>query len=305
MTVVPFALIWALAWGALSVSTLLAVALASLNAGFLVRIFMIQHDCSHGSFLKNRRLGDWIGRALGILTLTPFDVWRKNHATHHGSTGNLDRRGVGDIPTLTVQEYKSKNWIGRFLYRLVRNPIFLFGVAPFYTFFLENRLPIGLMQSGWRYWVSSQVTNAAIGGLLGLLLWFGGAQVIAFIFVPTTLLAASIGMWLFYVQHQFEHTTWKKEEDWDLYEAALHGSSHYVLPGILRWFTGNIGIHHVHHLASRIPFYRLSEVLSDFDELNRCQRITLWESLRSTRLHLWDEQTSRLVSFSEARAASV
>lgn len=302
VTLVPFAVIWALAWWALSISTWLAVAIALLNAAFLVRVFMIQHDCGHGAFLKNRRLADWLGRALGVLTLTPYDVWRKTHAIHHASTGNLDRRGVGDIPTLTVTEYRNKNWLGRFLYRLVRNPVFLFGVVPFYTFFLQNRLPVGLMRSGWRYWLSAQATNAAIGGVLAMLLWLGGLQVLLFVFLPTTLLAASIGMWLFYVQHQFEHTSWEREADWNVQTAAFEGSSHYALPGLLRWITANIGVHHVHHLASRIPFYRLSEVLRDHDVLARCQRITLWDSLHCARLHLWDEKAHRLVSFSEARA---
>lgn len=301
VTLTPFVAIWALAWWMLSISTGLTVALALLNAAFLVRVFMIQHDCGHGAFLKNRRFGDWIGRVLGVLTLTPYDVWRKTHAIHHSTTGNLDRRGVGDIPILTVQEYRNKRWLGRFLYRLVRHPLFLFGVVPFYTFFLQNRLPVGLMRSGWRYWLSAQATNLAAGGVLVLLFWFGGLEVLLFVFLPTMLLAASIGMWLFYVQHQFEHTSWEREEEWNVQTAAIHGSSYYALPGVLRWITANIGVHHVHHLASRIPFYRLGEVLRDHDVLARCQRITLWQSFRCARLHLWDEESQRLVSFSDAK----
>ena len=301
VTLLPFVAIWALAWWALSISPVLAVGLALVNAGFLVRTFMIQHDCGHGSFFRNRTLGDWIGRALGVLTLTPYDVWRKTHAIHHATTGNLDQRGVGDIPILTVTEYRGKSRLGRVLYRLVRNPVILFGVVPFYTFFLQNRLPVGLMRSGWRFWLSSQATNAAIGAVLALLLWFGGLEVVLFVFLPTMLLAASLGMWMFYVQHQFEDTSWDREGDWNVQDAALHGSSNYVLPPVLNWITGNIGAHHVHHLASRIPFYRLPEVLRDHDDIANTRRLTLRESLRCAGLALWDENDRRLISFAEAR----
>ncbi len=302
VTLTPFVAIWALAWWMLSISTLLAVALALLNAAFLVRAFMIQHDCGHGAFFKNRALADWVGRGLGVLTLTPYDVWRRSHAIHHASTGNLDRRGTGDIPTLTVQEYRDRTRFGRLRYRLVRHPLFLFGVAPFYVFALQNRLPFGLMHAGWRIWVSALATDAAIAAFLATLVWFGGWQVLVFVFLPTMFLAASIGMWLFFVQHQFEHASWEHEDDWNVQAAALNGSSHYALPGVLRWFTANIGVHHVHHLASRIPFYRLSEVMRDHEVLAQSQRLTLRDSLHCARLHLWDENSRRLLSFAEARA---
>lgn len=302
VTVAPFLAIWAVAWWMLSISTALAMALALANAAFLVRLFMIQHDCGHGSFFRNRHLCDWVGRTIGVVTLTPYDVWRKTHAMHHATTGNLDRRGVGDMPTLTVTEYREKGWIGRALYRLVRHPAFLFGVVPFYTFFLQNRLPISLMRSGWRYWLSAMGTNAAIGAVLAVIVWLGGWDVLLFVFLPTMLLAAIAGMWFFYVQHQFEETSWHRDEDWNIHEAALYGSSHYALPAVLRWISGNIGVHHVHHLASRIPFYRLSEVIKDHDCLEQTKRITLWESFRCARLHLWDEESRRLLSFAEARS---
>lgn len=302
VTLAPFAAIWALAWWMLSISPVLSVALALLNAGFLVRAFMIQHDCGHGAFFRNRTLSDWVGRALGVLTLTPYDVWRRNHAIHHASTGNLDRRGTGDIPTLTVREYRQRSWIGRFFYRLVRHPLFLFGVAPAYVFGVQNRLPFGLMRDGWRYWLSALATDLAIVAILGTIVWVGGWQVLAFVFLPTMLLAASIGMWLFFVQHQFEHTSWEHDGEWNVQAAALHGSSHYALPAPLRWITANIGVHHVHHLASRIPFYRLGEVMRDHDVLAQSQRLTLRDSLHCARLHLWCEKSRRLLSFSEARA---
>jgi acyl-lipid omega-6 desaturase (Delta-12 desaturase) len=304
VTLVPFVAIWAVAWWMLSISTVLALVFALSNAAFVIRLFMIQHDCGHGSLFRDRRLCDWIGRALGVVTLTPYDVWKRTHAIHHATTGNLDRRGVGDIPTLTVREYQEKGWLGRALYRLVRNPVFLFGVVPFYTFFLQNRLPIHLMRSGWRYWLSAMATNAAIGLFLAVIVWLGGWDVLLFVFLPTTLLAAIGGMWFFYVQHQFEETSWQHEDEWNVQEAALHGSSHYDLPRILRWITGNIGVHHVHHLASRIPFYRLPEVIADHPILAGTSRITLWQSFRCARLHLWDEKQRRLLSFAEARALS-
>ncbi len=305
VTLTPFVATWAVAWWMLSISTPLAFVLALGNAAFLVRLFMIQHDCGHGSLFRNRRLCDWLGRAIGVLTLTPYDVWRQNHSVHHATSGNLDRRGVGDLPTLTVKEYHAKGWVGRGLYRLVRNPIFLFGVVPFYTFFLQNRLPVGLMRSGWRYWVSALATNVAIAAILATIVWLGGWDVLLFVFLPTMLLAATTGMWFFYVQHQFEETSWQREEDWSVQDAAIEGSSHYALPGILRWITGNIGVHHVHHLASRIPFYRLDEVIRDHDVLAQSKRITLWESFRCARLHLWDETRGKLVTFAEARAVPV
>lgn len=302
ITLTPFAFLWGMAWWALSISNWLALALATLNALFLVRIFLIQHDCGHGSFFKNRKTSDWIGRVLGVLTLTPYDVWRRTHAIHHASAGNLDRRGTGDIPTLTVREYREKSWSGKALYRVYRNPVFLFGLAPFYIFFLQNRLPVGLMLSGWRYWLSAMATNAGIAAALGLMLWFGGPRVLLLVFLPTMLLGASIGMWLFYVQHQFEETSWETEGGWQVQDAALNGSSYYVLPEPLRWFSANIGAHHVHHLASRIPYYRLPEVLRDHETLTQCQRLTLWQSFKCARLHLWDEESRRLISFSNARA---
>ncbi len=302
VTLVPFSFLWALAWAALSFSTILAVGTALVNAGFLLRIFMIQHDCGHGSFLKSRALGDWIGRFLGVLTLTPYDVWRRNHATHHAASGNLDQRGIGDIPTLTVKEYRARSSIGRLQYRVLRHPLFLFVIAPIYIFFFQYRLPVGLMRAGLRYWLSAFGTNLMIALLLAVLYRFGGMEVLIFVFLPTTMLAASVGMWLFYIQHQFEETAWEHDADWNVQKAAFEGSSYYDLPRVLAWLTADIGAHHVHHLASRIPSYRLREVLTEHDALTQCQRLTLSESLRCVRLHLWDETAQRLVSFSEARA---
>jgi len=303
VTAGPFAGLWALAWWSVDFSYALAALLAVLNALFLVRLFMIQHDCGHAAFFQSRTISDWTGRVIGVLTLTPYDVWRRLHAAHHSGTGNLERRGMGDVRTLTVAEYRALPSLGRLRYRIYRHPLALFGVGPFYLFFVQNRLPHGLMRGGARYWVSAMGTNAAIAALLLGIGLFGGIEMIVLVFLPTMLVAASIGVWLFYVQHQFEETSWDHESDWQLQEAALHGSSHYVLPGPLRWLTANIGMHHIHHLQARVPFYRLPEILRDHPQLADAQRLTLRDSLGCVRRHLWDEKTRRLVSFAAARAA--
>ncbi len=301
VTFVPFVALWALAWWSLSVSYWLTLALAALNALFLLRLFAIQHDCGHGAFFANRSLSDWVGRVIGVLTLTPYDVWRRTHSAHHSSHGNLGRRGMGDIHTVTVSEYRAMSRFDQVMYRLYRHPVTLFGLGPGYLFFLQNRFPLGLMNQG-RYWLSAMATNAAIGAALLAIWYVGGAMPVLLIFLPSTLIAATAGLWLFYVQHQFEQTHWDGDADWQLHDAALHGSSHYVLPKVLQWFSANIGIHHVHHLYSRIPFYRLPEVLRDHVELAEGNRMTIRESLRCARLHLWDEESRRLLSFAQARA---
>lgn len=304
LTVGAFVFLWVLAWYVMSISAVLTFVISLCNAAFLLRLFVIQHDCGHSAFLKNRALSDWLGRAIGIVTLTPYDVWRSSHALHHSSSGNLGRRGIGDIHTLTVAEYQAKTPLKRLLYRLYRHPLVLFGLGPGYLFFLQNRLPLGLTGHA-KYWVSSMGTNAVIFLALLVMFYFGGAMPILLIFLPSTLLAASAGVWLFYVQHQFEDTHWEADEDWDLHDAALHGSSHYVLPSVLQWISGNIGIHHVHHLYSRIPFYRLPEVLRDHECLASTSRMTIKQSLQSARLHLWDENRKKLVSFVQVHAQAI
>ena len=303
-SLVPFVLLWGVAWWLLSVNYWLAFGVAVLNGGFLLRLFCIQHDCGHSAFFENRQLSDWLGRALGVLTLTPYDVWRRTHSIHHASHGNLDKRGMGDVMTLTVVEYRALSLFGRFKYRLYRHPVVLFGLGPSYLFILQNRLPIGLMKAGWKYWTSAMGTNAAIAVILGVVIYFGGLMPLLLVFLPTSLIAASIGVWLFYVQHQFEETQWDQDSDWKLHDAALHGSSHYVMPGILRWMTANIGVHHVHHLYSRIPFYRLTEVLRDHPKLANAQRLTIWESFKCVKLQLWCETERKLLSYAQARAVN-
>jgi omega-6 fatty acid desaturase (delta-12 desaturase) len=301
VTLVPFVFLWGLAWVAMDVSPWLSLAIAVLNGGFLVRIFIIQHDCGHASYLHNRTAQDWLGRVLGVLTLTPYDVWKRTHAIHHQHHGNLDHRGIGDVMTLTVEEYRARSVWGRMTYRLYRHPVVLFVLGPSYLFILQNRLPFGLMRSGWRYWISAMGTNAFIAIVVGLILWLGGLMPLLLIYIPTSVIGATIGVWLFYVQHQFEETHWEKSKDWQVHDAALEGSSHYQLPAPLQWITGNIGVHHVHHLYSRIPFYRLTEVLRDHRALAEAQKLSIRESLACVKLNLWDEKTRKLVSFREAR----
>jgi acyl-lipid omega-6 desaturase (Delta-12 desaturase) len=303
ITALPLVLLWTAAWFTFSLGHAWASLLIAIPAaGFLVRLFMIQHDCGHGTFFAGRLANDWVGRIIGVLTLTPYDCWRRTHAIHHATTGNLDRRGVGDIDTLTVREYRARSWWGRLKYRLYRHPLVMFGVGPAYLFLLQHRIPVGLMRKGWQPWASTMATNLAIALIIAVLTWFVGIKAFLLVHLPIVLLAAAAGVWLFYVQHQFEQTTWERDGRWNLQRAALYGSSHYDLPTLLRWFTANIGIHHVHHLCSRIPCYRLSRVLRDHPELRQVGRITLLESFRCVRLVLWDEAQRRLVSFREIRA---
>jgi omega-6 fatty acid desaturase (delta-12 desaturase) len=248
-----------------------------------------------------RSTNDWVGRAIGVLTLTPYDFWRHTHAVHHSTSGNLDRRGIGDIDTLTVQEYLARSRWARLRYRVYRHPVTMFGLGPAYLFILQHRLPVGLMRSGWRPWFSAMATNVAIAALVATVTWLVGIGPFLLVHLPIMVLAASAGVWLFYVQHQFENTAWAHDGTWNLQEAALHGSSHYALPGLLRWFTANIGVHHIHHLCSRIPCYRLPLVLRDNPDLAGIGRLTLLESLKCVRLVLWDESQRRLVSFREVR----
>jgi omega-6 fatty acid desaturase (delta-12 desaturase) len=300
---VPLALLWLLMWLALDVHYALTLLLSVPAAGFLLRLFLIQHDCGHGAFFKSRRANDWAGRCIGVVTLSPYEYWRRTHAMHHASTGNLDRRGFGDVETLTVKEFAELGGWRRLRYRLYRHPVVMFGLGPAFVFLLQHRLPIGLARSGWRPWLSVMGTNIAILMLWTGFVWIVGIGPFVLIQLPITLIAASIGVWLFYVQHQFEHTHWSAGEDWSFHEAALHGSSHYALPPVLRWFTANIGLHHIHHLCSTVPFYRLPAVLKGRPDLIGVNRVTFAQSLKTVRLVLWDTKAARLVPFSEVRPA--
>jgi omega-6 fatty acid desaturase (delta-12 desaturase) len=302
-TAVPFLLLWALMlYGLESFGYWACLPLALPAAGFLVRLFMIQHDCGHGSFFAGRRANDPIGRIIGVLTLTPYDYWRRTHAVHHATTGNLDRRGTGDVRLLTVAEYRALPRWRRIAYRLARNPLVLLGLGPLYLFVLKYRLPVGLMREGTGVWISAMSTNLAIAGIVVGMWALVDIRDLVLVQLPITLLAGSAGIWLFYVQHQFEDTYWARQPEWSFHAGALQGATHYDLPGLLRWFTANIGIHHVHHLASRIPSYRLREALAGQPELCDVGRLTLRQSLRCFRLALWNEETGKLVAFRDLRA---
>jgi omega-6 fatty acid desaturase (delta-12 desaturase) len=301
ITAGPLVLLWWLMWATLDLGYWLCLLLAVPAAGFLVRLFMIQHDCGHGAFFRHRLANDWVGRLIGVLTLTPYDFWRRTHAMHHSTSGNLDRRGMGDIDTLTVREYLARSRWGRLRYRIYRHPLVMFGIGPAYLFVVQHRLPVGLMRSGWQPWLSTMATNVAIAAVVATMIWLIGVGAFLLVHLPIILFAASIGVWLFYVQHQFEDTVWAHDRDWNLHEAALHGSSYYDLPQVLRWFTANIGAHHIHHLCSRIPYYRLPLVLRDHPELSGIGQLTLAQSFKCVRLVLWDEGQQRLVSFREMR----
>ena len=301
ITVLPFLGLWASMWACLQVSYWLVLGLAPFAAAFLVRLFLIEHDCSHDACFRRRATNDWVGRAIGVFTLTPYDYWRRTHAAHHATVGNLDQRGIGDVTTLTVAEYEAASRPRRLLYRLYRHPLVMFGLGPTWLFLVQYRFPVGFMKAGWRPWASTVGTSVAAGLVGAALAWWVGLVPLLMIHAPILLLASTLGVWLFYVQHQFEETNWSATPDWAHAEAALHGSSHYDLPVALRWLTANVGLHHIHHLGSRIPFYRLPEVMRDHPELRDMGRITVVQSLRCVPLVLWDEGSRRLVSFRTAR----
>ncbi len=302
VTAAPFVALWLAIWAAWRFGYGWAsLVLAVPAAAFLVRLFMIQHDCGHGSFFRRRVTNDWVGRILGVLTLTPYDAWKRAHAIHHGTSGNLDKRGIGDLDTLTVREYRALPFLGRLRYRLYRNPLVLFGLGPIYMFVLRHRLPLGPTLAHWRAWISPMATNLGIAAIVAGLMWLVGVKMFLLTQIPITLIAGSIGVWLFFIQHQFDDTFWAQDSSWTAKDAALRGSSYYVMPGALRWITANIGIHHVHHLHARIPYYRLPQVLREQVRLASVARVSLLESLRCMPLALWDEGKNRLVSFRAAR----
>jgi acyl-lipid omega-6 desaturase (Delta-12 desaturase) len=304
VTVLPLAFAWAAMVVALWLHLYWLYGLLLFpTAGLLVRLFMIQHDCGHGAFFRSKSANDWLGRATGILTLTPYDYWRRSHAIHHATSGNLDRRGTGDITTLTVGEYRARSAWGRLNYRLYRHPTLMFGLGPPYLFFLENRLPVHSMRKGWMPWVSTMATNLGIAVFVGAMIWAFGYKMFLLTYVASAILATAAGVWLFFVQHQFDPAHWVRGERWNASEAAFLGSSYYALPSVLRWFTANIGIHHVHHLSSLIPYYRLPEALNDYPVLCGPNRINFVQSLSCPRLALWDEARQRLISFKDFNRA--
>ena len=300
-TTVLFMGAWALMYWSLGVAYWLTLLLAFPTGGLLMRLFMFQHDCGHGSYFKSHRLACVAGSVIGVLTLTPYHYWRKTHALHHAHAGDLDLRSFGDITTVTVKEYEAMSSKQRSWYRLYRNPVFLFGFAAAFQFIVKHRFPWDVPKDWKREWKSVWWTNAALVTIIGGAWFTIGIGPLLMIQLPITLISCAIGVWLFYVQHQFEEAYWHRHEDWNYFDAGLHGSSFLKLPKVLQWFTANIGLHHVHHLSARIPNYRLQRCHDENPELWEAPRMTLWGGLKTLHLSLWDEGRRKLISFREYR----
>ncbi len=301
-SVVPYLAISVAMYYALRVSPLLALILAVPAGGFLVRTFIVFHDCAHGSLLPSKRANAWVGAVMGMFVLVPFRRWRHDHAVHHASSGDLDRRGVGDLPTLTIAEYRARSAWGRFTYRAIRNPLVMFGFGPIFAMIIGPRVATRSQRPRMRHSVlgTDLALLAVIGSLCALIGWLN----FLIIWAPAALLAGSVGIWLFYVQHQFEDAYWQDNEQWSYADAGLRGSSYLQLPQPLQFFTGNIGLHHIHHLNARIPNYNLQRAHDENPVFDSVPTLSLWDGLRATRLKLWDERQGKLVTFAGARAGT-
>jgi acyl-lipid omega-6 desaturase (Delta-12 desaturase) len=300
-SVVPYLAASVLIYLALDASYLLALALVLPAAGFLVRTFVVFHDCAHGSLLPSKRANQFVGRLLGLFVLSPFQRWRHDHAIHHATSGDLERRGVGDIITLTVGEYRARGWPGRLAYRLMRNPVVMFGLGPVIAMVIGPRIATRSQRPRLRHSVLG--TDVVLIVIIGGLCWLIGWQRFLIVWAPAAILAGSVGIWLFYVQHQFEDAYWQSAAEWSYSDAALRGSSYLKLPRVLQFFTGNIGLHHVHHLNSRIPNYNLQRAHDENAIFHQVPTLSLWDGLRSVRLKLWDEEHGKLVTFAQAARA--
>jgi acyl-lipid omega-6 desaturase (Delta-12 desaturase) len=294
-----YAVLWYLMYRCLTISYWLEVPLILLAGGMVVRIFIIFHDCGHGSFFKSQRANHFLGFITGVLTFTPYFHWRWEHAVHHASSGHLDKRGMGDIWTMTVQEYLEAGRWKRFAYRLARNPFVLFGLAPLVLFLVLQRFPKSKADARECY--SVYWMNASIFAVIAAMCMIFGIGTYIVLQLAVTLVAGSAGVWMFYVQHQFEDVYWERAEEWDYTAAALQGSSFYKLPRVLQWFTGNIGYHHIHHLSPRIPNYNLERCHNAHELFQKVKPLTLIPSLKSMTFRFWDEKKKRLIGYRELR----
>jgi omega-6 fatty acid desaturase (delta-12 desaturase) len=288
---------------ALDVSYLLTLALAIPAAGFLIRTFIVFHDCTHGSFLASKRANVWLGTTLGLFTFSTFACWRHAHLVHHATAGDLDRRGVGDVPTKTVVEYQALSPRGRLAYRLFRNPLVMFGIGPIFALVVQPRIVPRTARP--RIKRSVRATNLVLVLLVGSLCWLIGWQNYLLVQLPTIMLAGATGIWMFYVQHQFDDVYWESGERWSYADAALRGSSYLKLPKVLRFFTGNIGLHHVHHLSARIPNYNLQRAHDENPIFHTAPTLSLADGIRAVRLKLYDEHRGRMVTFAQARDSTI
>lgn len=298
-SVVPYILMWILMYYSLEISYWLTLLLSVPAAGFLVRIFIIFHDCGHGSFFKSERTNRWVGIILGALVFTPYHRWHRDHKIHHSTVGNLDDRGIGDVYTITVDEYLALSRWKRFGYRFYRSPFFLMGLAPMLLFLVQFRIPKSYMT--WKEKMYVHLTTLGIAVLILAIILVIGWKAYLLIQLPVIYLATVHGVWLFYVQHQYEDVKWVRKGEWDYKTIALQGSSFFKLPFLLRWFTGNIGYHHIHHLSPMIPNYKLPKCHDENPMFQDVKPITFFSSLRTLRMRLWDEKNQRLVGFRDLK----
>ena len=300
-SVVPYLALSVAMYIALGTSYLLALALVFPAAGFLVRTFVVFHDCAHGSLFRAKQANRWVGRLAGLLVLSPYGRWRHDHAIHHATSGDLERRGVGDIITLTVSEYRARSRRGRLAYRLIRNPFVMFGLGPVIAMIVGPRIATRSQRPRMRHSVLG--TDVVLVAIVTVLCRLVGWQQLLIVWAPPAMLAGSVGIWLFYVQHQFEDAYWQHSAEWDYADAALRGSSYLRLPTVLQFFTGNIGLHHVHHLNARIPNYNLQRAHDENPIFHQVPTLSLSSALRSVRLKLWDDERGQLVTFAQARTS--
>jgi acyl-lipid omega-6 desaturase (Delta-12 desaturase) len=298
-TIAPFFLLWFLAYESLSVSLWLTIPIAILAAGFVIRIFIIFHDCTHLAFFKNKKANRIVGTITGIITLFPFEQWKYEHSIHHATSGNLDKRGTGDVWVMTVDEYVSASFWGRLAYRIYRNPIVMFGLGPFYLYLIKTRFNRKGARRKER--INTYLVNIAVVMLYSFMIWLVGWQAFLIIQIPILLVAGSLGIWLFYVQHQFEDSYFENEEEWDFVKAAVEGSSFYKLPKVFQWISGNIGYHHVHHLIPRVPNYNLQKAHEATPEMQYVTMINLKTSLQSIHFRLYDEENKTFVTFKKIK----
>ncbi len=302
-SVVPFLFLWAAMFAVYSTSYWLVLLLAIPAAGFLVRTYIMFHDCVHGSLMRSKRANTWLGTALGLLVFTPFARWRYEHLIHHATAGDLDRRFIGDVPMLTVAEYRAKPFFFRLGYRLYRTPLVMFGLGSIYSTVLMQRFPTPATRN--RQQRSVWLTNLAVVVFVGALCFAFGWQTVLFVELPLVILAGSVGIWLFYVQHQFDDTYWERTDEWSFNDAALRGSSHLALPKVLQFFSGNIGFHHVHHLNPKIPNYNLERAHEEQPMFRSVPSMSFTDALRAVQLKLYDEDAQRMATWKQARAAVV